>query len=708
MLKVDLYIEGQKVDLFKDENIQITDTIQNIRDISKVFTAFSQDFSVPASKSNNKIFKHWYNSSVNVGYDARYPISAEIKINGANYKSGTVKIVDTKLKNNKASSYSLRFIADGINLSNALSNDTLGKLDLTAYNHVYSGANCRIGLEDGLGLSGGTMTTANGTTIDRSILYPLITHTKRYVYDSGSTPQFYDTTDGNRLEYTQLKPAIKIMHIIEAIEADYDIEFTRDFLHDGTLPPTTTEMVTADLYMWLNRHEGNVQGATEATNYFNAADWSYTAAGSDGDIAYYAGTETAWLESYGKNSTAPDYADSYAIAWDIDISVTTTGTGTYDIYVLNNAYGDEIMYEDAGITGGSTDSILLEYGFGTDGPTSSWGSEKLYIPKIKVVSEGSITVIDATLNLTRTFYEAGETPVVELGIYDIAAINATTNIDIPSQMPEQKIIDFLTGLFKLFNLTTYKQSDGKYYVDTLDNFYGAGTDRDITKYIDISQQTITPSALYDTVDFNFADVETKLIKAREDLLGDRFGDLSYSMTNTSFTGGTYDIDVPFSHIMFERLVNETGGADTSMQTGLYIDGEDNPISGEEPLLFYYTGGTTGADIEWEYDSGAVNTSTYRRCSNKTTLGTLNFNTELDSYLKTYTFPSLFERFYEEYIKDIYGASRRLVTVDAYLPAGFILSYGMNDKIIIHNKKYKINSITIDLLDGKSTLELITE
>ena len=54
----------QRLDLFKDENISITDKIQDVRDIAKVFTEFSQSFSVPASKTNNKLFKHYYNADI--------------------------------------------------------------------------------------------------------------------------------------------------------------------------------------------------------------------------------------------------------------------------------------------------------------------------------------------------------------------------------------------------------------------------------------------------------------------------------------------------------------------------------------------------------------------------------------------------------------------------------------------------------------------
>ena len=56
-----LYVDGTRVDMFKDETINVTSTIQNVKDIAKIFTDFSQSFSLPASKVNNKLFKHYYN-----------------------------------------------------------------------------------------------------------------------------------------------------------------------------------------------------------------------------------------------------------------------------------------------------------------------------------------------------------------------------------------------------------------------------------------------------------------------------------------------------------------------------------------------------------------------------------------------------------------------------------------------------------------------
>ena len=70
MQKLQLYIDTtpsatnpsyQRVDLFKDETVSITQSIQNVRDIKKIFTEFTQTFTIPASKENNKIFQHYQN-----------------------------------------------------------------------------------------------------------------------------------------------------------------------------------------------------------------------------------------------------------------------------------------------------------------------------------------------------------------------------------------------------------------------------------------------------------------------------------------------------------------------------------------------------------------------------------------------------------------------------------------------------------------------
>ena len=55
------------------------------------FTDFTRTFNVPASKNNNKIFKHFHRFNI-VGFDARKKVDAEIYMNYKPFKDGKIKL----------------------------------------------------------------------------------------------------------------------------------------------------------------------------------------------------------------------------------------------------------------------------------------------------------------------------------------------------------------------------------------------------------------------------------------------------------------------------------------------------------------------------------------------------------------------------------------------------------------------------------------
>jgi len=104
MINVLLYIyddisgEPQRVELFDDEKISVTSNIQNVNDISKVFTDFSQSFTVPASPHNNRIFKHWYENSVDNGFDARTRKNGYIELDYSPFRKGKIQLEKASFK----------------------------------------------------------------------------------------------------------------------------------------------------------------------------------------------------------------------------------------------------------------------------------------------------------------------------------------------------------------------------------------------------------------------------------------------------------------------------------------------------------------------------------------------------------------------------------------------------------------------------------
>ena len=61
-----LYIGQSKLELFGNENIELTSQVGSISDITKNLTDLAKSFTVPASSINNQIFKHYYNFHIDL------------------------------------------------------------------------------------------------------------------------------------------------------------------------------------------------------------------------------------------------------------------------------------------------------------------------------------------------------------------------------------------------------------------------------------------------------------------------------------------------------------------------------------------------------------------------------------------------------------------------------------------------------------------
>ena len=70
--------------------------------------------------------------------------------------------------------------------------------------------------------------------------------------------------------------------------------------------------------------------------------------------------------------------------------------------------------------------------------------------------------------------------------------------------------------------------------------------------------------------------------------------------------------------------------------------------------------------------------------------------------------TLFETYYKTYISDVFDSKNRLTKISAFLPAKLLIKLTLADRLIINEKKYKINSITTNMKNGKSEIELLND
>ena len=185
--------------------------------------------------------------------------------------------------------------------------------------------------------------------------------------------------------------------------------------------------------------------------------------------------------------------------------------------------------------------------------------------------------------------------------------------------------------------------------------------------------------------------------------------------NESLDGSIYKIEVPFAHFKFERLLDLDDSSSTDVQWGFCVDDNRESYIGA-PFLFYPIRQTSATQISFR-DSTTVHSplTTYIIPSNSldldstTSKDNINFKNENNEYEGGNEFTdTLFQKYYSNYITDIFNNKNRLTKVTAYLPLKILLNFKLADRFDINGQRYKINSIKTNLKTGKSDIELLNE
>lgn len=575
----------QRIDFFKDESVSVTSKIQDIRDISKVFTDFSQSFTLPASKTNNKIFKHFYNYHISEGaFDARKKVDSFIEINTIPFRNGKVLLNGVKMKDNLPSSYNITFFGNTVTLKDALGDDELSSLDLSAFDHSYGSTEVKDGLTTGINFSGNTT----------SVIYPLITHTKRLYFDTSNSSQHsivgnisYDGSNSatshnalTALQYRDLKPALKVTDILSAIEAKYsNVSFATgssdDFFSSDALD---------NLYMWMSRLKGRIGGEGEKLLTKTLGAWQHVS-----------GDTFVTIQSNGEE----------VMFTDLPTQPTLTGSGTINLVIspttgfTNVKYSMDMIADGQYVFASKTDvNGTQSLNFSTP-----YGSVLNNVPFKFVVKSKEDFSFNVTLTMADTISDPFRQESFNCGSGSLSLINSIT---MSEEIPKMKTIDFLSGLFNMFNLTAFYIDDknssnyGKIKVMKLDEFYAPSDvnsdaypsiTHDITKYVISEETDIEATVPFSEINFNYEEGQTLLMKRHQETFNNGFGDEEFALQDID-RGKPYDVKVPFEHMKFERLFNDDTGFITFTQWGYSAsdnfkpetEAEPQPTANYEPVL----------------------------------------------------------------------------------------------------------------------------
>ena len=635
----------EQIELFNDEQVVVNSSVQNISDISKVFTDFSQSFSVPASTINNAIFQHFYQSDVDANVDHNVRRKAYIEIDLTPFRRGKISLEKANLKDGQPESYQITFYGDIRTLKDAFGEDKLTDLDLTSLEFAYSGAEILDRITD--------------LTTDYDVRYPLIANTRLWTYHHGSEDV---TTTAHAIQYNELFPAVKVVKLLAAIESTYGLTFYGTFLLD----PKFTNVFL------MGKNTNEYQFLTET---------------QDVDIDQVIATLVTPPNTYDPSNYVNIFTSEITtqeligvLFHTITFQITNLSVaGTWYIEVFQNGnYYQTIQGDTTGTFGNitiqNTSGLNDVFTFQMKASTSM---------NIDMLIEYSITDANAITN-----YAQMSTVTTSL----------TGNVSLNQTLPDMKVADFFSGILKEFNATCVGVAENEFEILPLDEWYAKGAIVDVTEFTDLESIDVERIKLYKKIAFKYQDSESFVNKNYFKITNQQYGNVEYQY---AYDGDEYVIESPFENLLFTRSEDNMG--DYAI-FGYFLNDSYNAYTPKPTLLYLYGESDVLAhDIKFYNGSGHDNISSYalfgQDFTYQNTKYSLNFGAD-NSIIHNETIQNgLFATYYFPYLTNLFNLKNRLIYVKTNLPISLLTGLKLNDRLIIRDKRYIINEMKSNLTTG---------
>ena len=687
---VDLFIENQKLDLFGDENIQITSAVADISDITKNLTDYSRDFTVPASSVNNRIFKHYYNATIDNTFDARVKANASIYLNGVLFRSGKIQLNRVQIKKGNPSSYTLFFFGNLLDLSRKLKGFELKELDLSAFDHPFIGSNIKTGLESSL---------FSGDLI-YSLFYKKQLSYNSDVADNTDTEEltniaYQGGAGSNGVQFNFLRPSIKNIRIIEAIEAFTGITFSRDFFGRSEF---------ADTFLWANNGSTQTAGGGSVRPIYDGGDLTYidpiTQIGSF-TTAY---SSTSSFFSFFLSFAVPQPAGTF---FNVFLTFTVTPSVGFEStpYVVK-FYRDGNLVNTKKYSGGGV-------GIGNNTLKTPFKEREFYY---EISSELKFSF---TTNLRQLGLIDGNNSV-GLDVNTTSSIQTIgSDFIVSDSLPKIKIIDYLKGIFQMFKLVVIPTAENELYVNTFKDYYKQGESFDITKYVDQDNYIVERGDLLNEINYTFEEPSTIISLEFEKQNNIAYGNEESTIrvdpndaNSELIDGEKKEINLPFEVIIYDRLVDQNDGTTTSVMYAPVIDEERKPVN-PKPHIHYISNQSVASKPIGFIDENDTKIEILTlniplHCDTiEDPQHSLLFSQELNEWNGATMLKTLDSNYHAEYRNGIFNIKRRNYKYKAYLPFNIITKITLDDILKIDEQFFRIDNFTLNLKSRSVDLELIT-
>jgi len=673
------------VDLYENESISYS---SNFNSISEFTTrgAFSREFRIPATKTNVDFFGQQYNVNLlnddTTQINVLRKIEATLSVDTLPIAEGHIQFKQAITQQGKMHEFVIAFFGETVDLARSIGDKMLKELDYTDLAHENSYANVN-DINDGSLFSG-------------AICYTLTDKGQNWSEDSTVTSRRIFSSV-NPIYTGELTLAVQAKWLLNKIITEAGFTWSGTTLEEELVKmyiPYITNPLTI----------GNIAADEAKFSAEYTADQTFTL-DQIANTSLYRKQLTGWVETFDPSNSFASNTYTAQINFDITFSadliiqlpVNTSDVSTYDINLVRTRAGVETvfpMYFGQGLTN-------VTYGF--DEATGFYD-----VFSTDLIQANCNTTVSTLVGDEFRLYIYGHTGsqlTLDVNTDSTFKISFVTGelqaqpINISSNAPEQKQIDFLRDILKMFNAVLVPNPNMPNAVEIIPmvEYLGTGDDYDWTGKLDLSKDIVLTPA---------ADIRKRLLKWSYKEQGDFFnakynsaaqrvyGELRLNDPGNDFSTSDYTVELTFGASPCDLIPN------TNYIIPKYFN-ETGEFMAPGPRILYRRNAAEDA-VVMVYDEVAEDASFtiipllchYKSIPTEIGTDDLNFGQEIPPHpIEAMPLHTLFDRYWRQYIAELYDSEQKIMEAYFKLSVTDVFGLKFNDKIWVKDSFWRVIELT---------------
>ena len=679
------------VDLYEDEDIPLTLSVDNFKNVAEKVQSYSKSFNLPATKRNNQIFTNIFEVTMVqdvFSFNPYIKTPCVLKQNGFILFQGYLRLIDIQDKEAEIS-YNVNLYSEVIALADVLENKTFQDIDFNELNHLYDKDQIKA---TWIGAPTYLNPNSSGFRGTDTLKYPFVDWSHNMLLANGATG---NTATIGYPELTSLqqvfRPFINIKYLIDRIFADTTFTYTSNFFN------------TADFgKLFMDFNWGGDEFPVPENTY--NATWMYPAVPNTGTGSFKA------LRLLPESSTG-GLADSQVPPNYNPTTYKITATTTNEMYNItymfkfknNSGSANSCVcrwVKNAGLASEQIINLQTVLITGTTGTYFGWFGFNIALntgDTLEAQFDGDTNIEQHTTIQSRAVFVQSSNEVNSAGLLTLRG--------------ELGQWEFLKGIMTMFNLVSLPDKDNpknitfEPYNDIFITDPNIVT-HDWTDKIDVSEMKLTPlTDLNKTTIFKFVEDDDDYIfnVYKKSVGGHLYGSKVYDASGLTLLGGEDEIVAePFAASVVKPLMTQfpdfitpaiySYNADDGTSEGFDNSPRIMYNNGEQPTnITYYIPAQFGLTSE-----NQPKILQFSHLSTIPTAGTtLDFHfgeCQLIQPVGSAVPDNLFNLYWLPYYSELYNSNTRTMSLKVNLSPSDINTFKFNDKIFIKNRTYRVNNI----------------